>query len=79
MNCSETVIQLNLFIPVPQTYTICGGIYMQIHSQPAGGTVGVVESKVSPVTLYTEQSSAHKCCFIRHYMQDEMKITSKIF
>ncbi len=52
---------------------------MQIHSLPAGGAVGVVESKVSPVTLYTKQSSAHKRCFIRHYMQDEMKLTTKIF
>ncbi len=33
------------------------------------------ESEVSLVTLYTKQSSAHKRCFIRHYMQDEMKIT----
>ncbi len=52
---------------------------MQIHSLPAGGAVGVVESEVSPVTLYTKQSSAHKRCFIRHYMQDEMKMTSIIF
>ncbi len=56
---------------VPQTYTICGGIYMQIHSLPAGGAVGVGGSEVSPVTLYTS--------FIRHYMLDEMKMTSKIF
>ncbi len=58
-------------------YTICGCIYMQINSLPAGGAVG--ESEVSTVTLYTKQSSAHKRCFIRHYMQDEMKMTSKIF
>ncbi len=77
MNCSETVIQLNLFISVPQTYTICGGIYMQIHYLPAGGAVGEGELEVSPVTLYTKQRT-HKRCFIRHYMQDEMKMTSKI-
>ncbi len=64
---------------VPQSYTICGRIYVQINSLPAGGAVGAVESKLSPVTLYTKQSSAHKRCFIRHYMQDEMKMTSKIF
>ncbi len=62
-----------------QTYTICGGIYMQINSLSAGGAVGVGEIKVPPVTLYTKQRSAHKRCFIRHYMQDEMKMTSKIF
>ncbi len=33
------------------------------------------ESEVSPVMLYTKQSSSHKCCFLRHYMQDEMKMT----
>ncbi len=52
---------------------------MQMNYLPAGGAVGVVEIEVSPVTLYTKQRSAHKRCFIRHYMQDEMKITSKIF
>ncbi len=52
---------------------------MQINYLPAGGAVVVVESEVSPVTLYTKQSSAHKRCFIRHYMQDEMKMASKIF
>ncbi len=52
---------------------------MQINSLPAGGAVGAGELEVSPVTLYTMQNSAHKRCFIRHYMQDEMKITSKIF
>ncbi len=52
---------------------------MQINSLPAGGAVVVVEIEVSPVTLYTNQSSAHKHCFIRHYMQDEMKMTSIIF
>ncbi len=31
------------------TDTICGGIYMKIHSLPAGGAVGV-EIEVSPVT-----------------------------
>ncbi len=36
------------------------------------------EIEVSPVTLYTKQRSAHKRCFIRHYMQDDMKMTSKI-
>ncbi len=30
-------------------------IYMQINSLPAGGAVGVVESEVSLVTLYTKQ------------------------
>ncbi len=49
---------------------------MQINSLPAGGAVG--EREVSTVTLYTKQSSAHKCCFVRHHMQDEMKMTSKI-
>ncbi len=29
MSCSETVIQLNLYTIVPQTYTICGGIYTE--------------------------------------------------
>ncbi len=52
---------------------------MQINSLPAGGAVGVVEIEVSPVTLYTKQSSSHKRCFIRPYMQDELKMTSKIF
>ncbi len=49
--------------------------YMEINL-PAGGTVVVVESEVSPVTLYTNQSSAHKRCFFRHYMQVEKKMTS---
>ncbi len=52
---------------------------MQTHSLPAGGAVVAGELEVSTVTLYTKQSSAHKLCFIRHYMQDEMKMTSKIF
>ncbi len=52
---------------------------MQINSLPAGGAVGAGEFEVSPVTLYTKQRSAHKHCFIRHYMQDEMKMTSIIF
>ncbi len=47
---------------------------MQINSLPAGGAVGAGELEVSPVTLYTKQSSTHK-----HYMQDEMKMTSKMF
>ncbi len=51
---------------------------MKINYMPAGGAVRV-ESGVSMATLYTNQSSAHKCCFIRHYMQDEMKIKSRIF
>ncbi len=63
----------------PQTYTICGHVYVQINYLPAGGTVGAGEIEVSPVTLYTKQSSAHNCCFIRHYMQDDMKMTSTIF
>ncbi len=41
---------------------------MQINSLPAGGAVGAGEIEVSPVTLYTKQSSAHKRCFIRHYI-----------
>ncbi len=53
---------------IPIDYTICGRIYMRINYLPAGGAVG--ESEVSTVTLYTKQSSAHKPCFIRHYMQD---------
>ncbi len=52
---------------------------MQINSVSAGGAVGAAEIEVSPVTLYTKQSSAHKRCFIRHYIQDEMKMTSIIF
>ncbi len=51
---------------------------MQIHSLPVGGTVGV-EIVVSPVTLYKKQRSADKRCFIRHYTQDEMKMTSNFF
>ncbi len=50
-----------------------------MNSLPAGGTVGVGEIKVSPVTLYTKQGSDHKCCFIIHYMPDEMKMTSNMF
>ncbi len=53
--------------------------HMQINYLPAGGSVGVVENWVFPVTLYRKQSLfAHKRCF-RHYIQDEMKMTSKIF
>ncbi len=52
---------------------------MQIKYLPAGGAVVAGEIEVSPVTLYTKQSSDHKRCFIRHYMQDEMKMTSNIF
>ncbi len=52
-------------------------IYMQMNYLPAGGTgrdrSGAGEIEVSPITLYTKQSSTHKCCFIRHYMQYEMK------
>ncbi len=33
----------------------------------------LVESEVSPVTLYTNQSSTHKSCFFRHYMQGKWK------
>ncbi len=43
---------------------------MQMNYLPVGGAVGAGESEVSPVTLYTKQSSAHKRCFISHYMQD---------
>ncbi len=50
-------------------YTICG-IYMQSNSLPAGGAVGAGEIEVSPATLYTKQSSSHKCSFIRHYILD---------
>ncbi len=52
---------------------------MQINYLPAGGAVGEVEIEVSPVTLYTKQRSSHKRCFIRHYMQNYMKMTSNIF
>ncbi len=52
---------------------------MQIIYPPAGGAVGAAEFEVSRVTLYTKQSTGHKHCFIRHYMQDEMKMTSKFF
>ncbi len=34
----------------PQTYTICGGVYMQIQSLPAGGAFSVGQTEVSPVT-----------------------------
>ncbi len=53
----------------------CGGIYVKMNYLEAL----IAETEVSPVTLYTKQSSAHKCCFIRHYMQDEMKMVSNIF
>ncbi len=61
----------------PQPYTLFVAAFphphiyiMQIHSLPAGGTFrGEIE--VSPVMLYTKQRSAHRCCFIRHYMQDK--------
>ncbi len=65
-----------IYTIVPQTYTFCGRIYMQINYLPAGGAVGAGELEVSPVTVDTKQSSTHKCC--RHYMEDEMKMTSKI-
>ncbi len=68
-----------IYTIVPQNYTICGGIYLQINSLPTGGAVGVWESEVSPVTLYTKQSSAHKRCFIRYYKQYEMKMNLKTF
>ncbi len=48
-----------------------------INSLPAGGAVVVVEIEVSLATLYTKQSSTHTPCFI--IMQDEKKMTSKIF
>ncbi len=72
MNCTETVTVEMISTIVPQTCTICGCVYMQINYLPAG------ELEVSPVTLYTEQSSTHKRCFIRYYMQDEMKMTQNI-
>ncbi len=50
-------------------YTICGSIYMKINSLPAWGAVGAGEIEVSAATLYTKKSSAHKRCFIRHYMK----------
>ncbi len=49
---------------------------MQIHSLPLGAAFGAVKIAVYPVTLYTKQHCAHKCCFIRHYRHDEMKIKS---
>ncbi len=52
---------------------------MQNNYLPAGGAVGAGELEVSLVTLYTKQSSTHKRSFIRHYMQDKMKMISKIF
>ncbi len=48
-----------IYTIVPQTYTICGRIYLQMNYLPVGGAVVVVESEVSPLTLYTKQSSAH--------------------
>ncbi len=53
MNCSETVIHLNLFIP--QSHS--GGIYMKIYYLPAGGTVGAGELEVSPIIHKTELRS----------------------
>ncbi len=47
---------------------------MQIPSLPLGAAFGVVKIAVSPVMLYTKQHCAHKCCFIRHYRHDEMKM-----
>ncbi len=44
----------------------------QIHSLPLGAAFGALNIAVSPVTLYTKQH--YKCCFIRHYRQDEMKM-----
>ncbi len=52
---------------------------MQLNYLPAGRAAGAGEIEVCPETLYTKQSSAHKRCFIRHYILDEMKMTSKIF
>ncbi len=49
-----------------------------MNSLPAGGAVGAGELEVSPVTLYTKQSSAQKRCFIRHYLQDEMKFSPPV-
>ncbi len=56
MNCSETVIVELISAIVPQSYTICGRIYMEMYSLPAGGAVGA-----------------------GHYMEDETKMTSKMF
>ncbi len=41
----------------------------------------IVEIDVSPITAVHKAAlrSAHKHCFIRHYMQDDMKMTSNIF
>ncbi len=36
---------------------------------PAGGVVGEVEIKVSPITLYTKKISAHKSCDIQHVLK----------
>jgi len=36
---------------------------MQMNYQPAGAADGAGKIEVSPVTLYTKQSSAHKRCF----------------
>ncbi len=66
-----------IYTIVPQTYIICERIFMQINYLPAGGAVGAGESEVSTVTLYTQQSPAHKRCFIRHHIQDEIKMISK--
>ncbi len=68
-----------IYTVVPLTYTICGRIYMQMNYLPAGGAVAAEELEVSPLTVDTKKSSTHKRCFIRHYMQDEMKMTSEIF
>ncbi len=52
---------------------------MLINYLPVGGAVGVREIEVSPETPYTKQRSAQNACFIRHYMEDDMKMTSQIF
>ncbi len=57
MNCRWNCYTVEfIYTIVPQTYTICGRIYMQINYLPAGGAIGAGELEVSPVTLYTNRA-----------------------
>ncbi len=72
MNCSDTVIQLNLYHSPTVLHYLWR--HMQINSLPAGGAVGAGELEVSMVTLYTKQSSTHKRCFIEMVLTAGHKI-----
>ncbi len=45
MNCTNCYTVEFIYTVFPQTYTICGRIFMKINYLPAGGAVGVVESR----------------------------------